>query len=111
MTTRSYPVWWSQSAQNDLESIVDFISLHSKANASALFNQIKDHCLKLERFPWVGRVPPELKEINIDSYREIIVSNWRILYKADREVHILAVIDSRRDVEDALLNRLLYRHF
>jgi toxin ParE1/3/4 len=110
MNQKTYHIWWSESAQSDLESIIDFISVESKANAISVFKQIKESCIKLERFPNIGRVPTELKEINIESYRELVVAIWRILYRINNnEINILAVIDSRRDIDDALLNRLLYR--
>ena len=72
MNNKRYLVWWSDSAQLDLESIIDYISVESKANAINIFKKIKENCIKLEQFPNVGRVPPELKEINIDSYRELL---------------------------------------
>ncbi len=110
MKTKLYEVSWSESAQKDLESIIDFILTDSKQNAESVYNQIKSNCQKLEKFPNIGRIPSELKAVSIESYREIIVMNWRILYKFDKEeVGVLAVIDSRRDIDDALLSRMLYR--
>ena len=66
--------------------------------------------MKLELFPNAGRIPPELKAHNIDSYRELIVRHWRIIYRfLSDEINILAVIDSRRDIDDTLLERIIYR--
>lgn len=40
-------------------------------------------------------------------YRELIVSRWRLFYRiAGESVYVLARIDSRRNVEDILLERL-----
>lgn len=110
MNGKKYSVSWSESAQFDLESIVDYIAGESKANARKIFEDITGHCLEFEDFPLIGKIPPELKNINIETYREIVVAPWRILYRINsNEVLVLAVIDSRRDIDDALLNRLLSR--
>lgn len=110
MKLKRYPVYWSESAQFDLESIIDYIAAESIANARRVFAQIKEGCIKLERFPEIGKIPMELRDVNIDSYREIIVSVWKIIYRVNPEsVSILAVIDSRRNRDDILLTRLLNR--
>ena len=110
MKKKHYQVYWSESAQFDLETIIDYIAAESMNNARKVFGQIKESCTKLESFPEIGKVPVELSEISIDSYREIIVSVWRILYRVNAENEdILAVIDSRRDIDDILLTRLLNR--
>ncbi len=51
---------------------------------------------------------PELKEFNILQYREIIVDPRRIIYKfAEDKVIVMSVIDTRRNVEDVLLDRMI----
>jgi hypothetical protein len=58
--------------------------------------------------PNQGRIVPELKEQGIQTYRELIVAPWRIVYRvSDTTVFVLSVIDSRRNVEDILLDRLI----
>ncbi|MBU1570609.1 MAG: plasmid stabilization protein, partial [Proteobacteria bacterium] len=60
--------------------------------------------------PERGRVVPELQDQGIFQYRELIVKPWRSIYRiAEREIYVLSVIDSRKNVEDILLNRLIYR--
>ncbi|MFQ5686592.1 MAG: type II toxin-antitoxin system prevent-host-death family antitoxin [Candidatus Scalindua sp.] len=62
----------------------------------------------LYRLPERGRIVPELKEYNILQYREIIIDPWRVIYKvAGKKVFVMAVVDSRRNVEDILLDRLV----
>ena len=49
-----------------------------------------------------------LPEVHTVQYQEIIVEHWRIIYKiADDKVIVMSVIDSRRNVEDILLDRLI----
>ena len=58
--------------------------------------------------PEKGRIVPELEFFHIRTYREIIESPWRIIYRIEEQkAHILAVIDGRRNVEDILLQRFL----
>ncbi len=110
MKNKRYQVYWSESAQFDLGMIIDYIAADSFANAKKIFATIKVSCLKLESFPDIGRIPIELNEINIDSYREIVVMAWRIIYRVNIDnIDVLAVIDSRRDIDDMLLTRLLNR--
>jgi plasmid stabilization system protein ParE len=110
MKKQRYQVCWSESAQFDLEMIIDYIAAENMANARNIFTKIKESCTKLESFPDIGRIPIELNEINIDSYHEMIVLVWRIIYRVNSEnVDILAVIDSRRDINDVLLTRMLNR--
>ena len=42
------------------------------------------------------------------KYREIIYKRWRIIYKIDDEkVYVLIVVDSSRNLEDILFQRLI----
>jgi len=41
-------------------------------------------------------------------YRELICSPWRVMYKVDSDtVYIMAIFDSRQNVEELLLQKLL----
>ena len=56
-----------------------------------------------------GRVVPELARLNLRTYRELVVKPYRVLYRVSRiEVHVLAVFDARRSLEDAILDRLTH---
>jgi hypothetical protein len=51
---------------------------------------------------------PELHQEGISVYRELVIAPWRLMYRiADGEVLVLSFIDSRRNVEDILLQRFL----
>jgi addiction module RelE/StbE family toxin len=103
-----YEVIWTGSAQNDLNSIIEYIADDNVSIAQKTFNNIRSQCLDLEKFPKRGRIVPELNKFNIKNYREIIISPWRIVYRIDDlTVIILAVFDGRRNMEDILLNRIL----
>ncbi|MBQ5462677.1 MAG: type II toxin-antitoxin system RelE/ParE family toxin [Fibrobacter sp.] len=107
MPSKKYLVVWSESAALDLKSIVSFIATDSIQTARAVFAKIKKECLLLERFPDLGRVPVELEALQIGGYRELSINPWRVFYRKQAEqIVILAVVDSRRDLEDALWNRI-----
>lgn len=105
---KRFGVEWAQPAGKDLENIIEYISHDSIDTAITIFEKIKSKCSTLNHFPDRGRVVPELKAYGILSYREIIISPWRVVYrKSDHKVYILAVIDSRRSMEDILIERFL----
>lgn len=106
--TQKYQVKWAAVAQSDLKQIIDYIALESPANALQIIGKIKHKASGLYTLPDRGRILPELKEQGIHIYREIIVPPWRIIYRiSDTTVAVLSVIDSRRNVEDILLNRFI----
>lgn len=108
MPSKKYLVVWSESAAFDLKSIVSFIAVDSMQNARETFAKIKKESQLLERFPDLGKIPVELEALQIGGYRELSINPWRIFYrKQANQIVILALVDSRRDLEDALWNRLM----
>ena len=54
------------------------------------------------------RVVPELQQIGVLKYRELIYKRWRIIYKIESDkIFIVVVVDSGRNIEDILFQRLL----
>ena len=103
---KKYQVVWAEVAQRDLKQIIDYITIDSPGNASRILQKIKQKVSALYSMPIRGRIVPELKEQGIQTYRELIISPWRVIYRiSDTTVFILSVIDSRRNVEDILLER------
>jgi plasmid stabilization system protein ParE len=104
----SFTIEWSPAASNDLEIILDYIYLESPTHAGDLLVKIGKAVSRLSDFPQSGRMVPELKRLNITSYREIIKDHWRIIYRIfDTKVRILSVLDNRRDIDDILMQRTL----
>ncbi len=105
---KKFKVLWAKSAQHDLEGIIEYIKLDDVDIAHDAFVQIRLECDELYYFPEKFRVVPELQKININRYREVIYKRWRIVYNiVNSSVYVLFVIDSSRNVEDILLERLL----
>ncbi len=103
-----YTVNWTESATFDLESIIEYIKLDSIATAKKIFLAIKKECEQLHYMPKRKRVVPELQQIGITQYREVIFQRWRIVFKIEEaSVSVLAVVDSSRNIEDILFQRLM----
>jgi toxin ParE1/3/4 len=106
---KKYKVFVVEEAETDLFEIHNYISIHdSERNASIVIDSIEEACLRLETFPNRGRIVPELRKINITSFFEIIHKPFRIIYQIiDNLVYIHAILDSRRDLEELLYNKIL----
>ena len=105
---KQFEVIWTKNAQFDLESIIEYIKIDSLIIAKKIFLEIKKECENLHYFPQRKRVVPELQQIGILKYREIIYERWRIIFKIDNtKVYVLLVVDSRRNLEDILFQRLI----
>ena len=105
---RVYSVNWSDTAAADLRAIIENVARDSVSAAAAVFEGIAAHASRLRSFPSRGRIIAELESQGIRSYRELIATPWRIIYKIEaREVRVLAVLDARRNLEDLLLERFL----
>jgi len=101
-------VIWTKNAELDLELIIEYIKIDSINIAKKIFFEIKQEANKLHTLPQRKRIVPEFQQIGIVKYREIIYKRWRIVYKIDDEkVYVLIVIDSSRNLEDILFQRLL----
>jgi len=105
---KTYDVIWSETSEKDLTSIVKYITTDNPSNAFEIFNEIKLKASRLYTFPERGRIVPELKDQGIFLYRELIVPPWRIIYRISKKtVYVLSVLDSRQNIEDILLKRLI----
>lgn len=101
-------VHWAGVAEEDLKNIILYIAEDSPTNARNIFEKIKEKASGLTQFLERGRIVPELHDQGIFLYRELILAPWRIVYRiSEKKVYVLSVIDSRQNVEDILLKRLV----
>jgi len=88
--------------------MIEYIAVDSPGNAQQTLRKIRQKASDLYTTPERGRIIPELKDQAIHTYRELVVVTWRIIYRiSDTTVFVLSVIDSRRNVEDILLDRFV----
>ncbi len=105
---QSYEIFWARVAENDLNEIIDYIAMDSPANALKIFTKIKNKASSLYTMPERCRIVTELKDQGVMQYRELILSPWRIMFRVTKmKVYVLSVLDSRRNIEDILLERFV----
>ena len=105
-----YKVVWAHVAESDLKDIIEYISIDSLKNALKILKKIKKNDSDLYALPERGRIVPELQNQGILQYREIVIPQWRLIYRiTDRKVFVLSLIDSLRNVEDILFKRFVFK--
>ena len=105
---KRYNVYWTKEATIDLYEILEYISYDDVIVAKKIYRNIKIKCSKLKNNPEKYRIIPELADMGIYNYREIIYSPYRIVFKITKpDIYVFAVIDSRRDFESIIFNRLV----
>ena len=105
---KKFKVIWTKNAELDLELIIEYIKINSINTARKIFFEIKQESNKLYTLAERKRIVSEFQQIGIVKYREIIYKRWRIIYKIDDEkFYVLIVVDSSRNLEDILFQRLI----
>ena len=103
-----FQVRWTDAARLDIERIVEFIAEESTASALTALARLERRCRTLATLPQRGRIVPELRSVDVFTYRELIEGPWRIVYRHDVDrVHVMAVLDARRELSGLLLERLV----
>ncbi len=107
----AWKVAFTRHADNDILDILAFIAdREGLGMAEAILEKFISARDSLQELPDRGRIPPELRKVNILSFREIQVAPYRIVYqvnKIDHVVHIHIVADGRRNFTEILKERLL----
>jgi toxin ParE1/3/4 len=106
--SRRFRVVVAAAARADLREIARYIARRdSAAAARRQLVRLRARMRTLATSPTRGHVPPELAERGIVTWRELVEGPWRMIYRIEaREVHLLVVIDGRRDLSELLLQRL-----
>lgn len=113
MAERRRTIQWTLAAAGDLVSIADYAAKESPTRASRLLSTLRARADSLAHAPERGRRVPELRAlgvVEIEPVRELVVRPYRLLYRiGDDAVTILAVVDSRRDLESLIVERSIRR--
>lgn len=100
-------VVWTDTATSDLEAIITHIAEEDVVVALEVLARIQSRCGRLSEFPQRGRIVPELRSVDVLTYRELIEDPWRIIYRFEaRRVYVVGVLDARRSLTGLLLERL-----
>lgn len=105
----SHRIVWTEVALRDLESLLDHvIARDGPGHAARLYAKLEPAIDGLATHPSRCRVIPELREIGLRIYRELIVQPYRVPFRIrGREVVLLGVLDGRRDLAELLVTRAL----
>ena len=93
----AYRVVWSPRAVDDLEAVAQYIAADSTAYAAAVVKTILNTARNFSRFPFSGRVVPELGD---ESIREWFAYSYRVIYRVEEEtVTVAAIVHGKRLLE------------
>ena len=107
---RRYDVIWTEEAVRDLEDLARYIARDSPGNARRVMKRLRARADSLWSLPERGRIVPELLDLGLRHWRELIVRPYRIVYRISEDRVLVEVIfDGRRDAEALLAERLLRR--
>jgi len=85
---------WSRRSLQDLREIGAFIRRDNPEAARRWVHRLQERARSAASLPRAGRVVPE---IQLDNVREVILGNYRIVYRlAEQEIEILTVFESHR---------------
>ncbi|MBA4372623.1 MAG: type II toxin-antitoxin system RelE/ParE family toxin [Thermodesulfovibrio sp.] len=95
-------VKWSKPAKMDLRQIHDYIASDSRLYAQKVALEIVEKSEKLNSFPEVGRIVPEIGDPNI---RELLIYSYRLIYEiSPGQTDVLAIIHGKRNFMPDFLN-------
>ena len=109
MAGREYEVLLTEGAEQDLESIYNYIAeFDCKANADYVLDRLLEVVENLASFPERGAYPKELLALGIRDYRQTAFKPYRVIYRViGQKVFIYVIADGRRDMQSLLMRRLL----
>jgi toxin ParE1/3/4 len=85
-----FEVIWSQSARNDLQAIVAYISVQSPAGAERVADGILARVDQLRTFPYLGAVYERSRDGRI---REILSGRYRIFYQVTEDARRVDILN------------------
>lgn len=108
MASSRRTVLWTEGAARDLEDLIAYVAVESPERAGRLLAALGKKAGSLDTTPDRGRIVPELATFGLHTWRELLVTPYRLIYRAEgRTVHVLAVLDGRRELHEVLLERLV----
>ncbi|MDH3209613.1 MAG: type II toxin-antitoxin system RelE/ParE family toxin [Burkholderiaceae bacterium] len=109
MSEERYEVLLTEGAEQDLESIYDYLAQSdSIAKADHVLDRLLEVAKSLATFPERGSYPTELIALGIRDYRQTSFKPYRVIYRVlAKKVYIVLIADGRRDMQSLLARRLL----
>ncbi len=106
-----FDIIWTRTAVRDLDEILEYIAADRGVDqALEVYERLRHRTASLSTVPRRGRLVPELHDIGLFEYREVIERPYRLVFRiVDHQVVVLAILDSRRDLEELLVQRAIDR--
>lgn len=97
--SRKYSIEYLPIAEKDLTEIIEYVTLDSPQSALNLLDEIDNTILKLEDFPYIGKIPKDSR-LQLLNYRILIVSSYLVFYVVkDDIVEIRRILHGKRNYE------------
>lgn len=89
-------VHWTDTAQNHLDAIYQFIAQNSPVYAKRMVDRLTRRSQQIAEFPLSGRAVPEYETKQI---REVIEGPYRIIYYINPDqIDVVAVLHGAQDI-------------
>jgi toxin ParE1/3/4 len=107
--SNSFDIIWTETACEDLDWIIEYIaSREGVKKALSIYESFLEKIKTLEAHPARCRIVPQLKEMGLSEFRELIFRPYVVFFHIKkRKVILLGVLDSRRDLAALLMERAL----
>lgn len=94
--SKKYMLEYLPIAEKDLTEIIEYVQLDSPQSALNLLDEIDSTILKLEDFPYIGKIPKDAR-LQYLNYRILIVSSYLVFYVVkDNIVEIRRILHGKR---------------
>jgi plasmid stabilization system protein ParE len=98
-------VIWAEPALLDLDTIADYIALDKPDAAHKLVREVFSRVGRLQRFPKMGSVPPEIPDL---PYRQLHIPPCRVFYRISKKnIYVVHVMRGEQLVKRELLEKRL----
>ena len=97
------------SAKVDLSQLRSYLLKNfSDSVWHATYSKLKESIRSLASFPYLGAILPELADLQMNGYRQLICGMNRIIYEVRADtLYVHMIIDTRRDMKTHLMQRLV----
>ena len=104
-----FDVQITEGALGDLDAMRSFMAAQrGEDSADEWMTGFDEVINSLEQFPERGSVPPLLVDVGIDTFRQLPMPPYRIVYEVvGKQVFVVLIAHTRRDFQSLLQERLL----
>jgi plasmid stabilization system protein ParE len=102
---------WTKHGEDAFNEILDYITRNSgPINASKVYEKVIEEIELLKSERVTTRKPQDLANIGVNDIFELNINPWKVYYKiinGKKIVSIQQIIDTRRNIEELLVNLVI----